>query len=294
MIIKDKSDFQPSTESLEKWLSTRKKSINVGGVSIPNFFSDTGNSADSNWFFIACIGEVLGLIITIYGGFKNGGIYIIFATLSIIMFVFCDFFFAILLHRRKSTICKTQTLILLTDDSKKDELARLDLDLEKGKFADFLLILGIILFAVFKVVGVFLLVVFGNVLILYIPIAIVYFIVAYIHIMHTGYYFAYRATQKRIDKDYKEFTKGHHKAEKFSLPVALTNKLRKMPIRNNPHEIVLNPAYDDDLHYLIKVEGILTDKDITDLLDGQEGQDKIPLFKACRQLQVGSYGVTFN
>jgi hypothetical protein len=42
MLIKDKFDFQPSTESLEKWLSTRKSSINVGGVPMPQstFSSD--------------------------------------------------------------------------------------------------------------------------------------------------------------------------------------------------------------------------------------------------------------
>lgn len=292
MIIKHKSDFQPSTESLEKWLSTRKSSVNVGGVPMPQFFADTGNSTDSAWFLIACIGEVIGLIVTIWGGFKNGGMFLIFATLSIIMFVFCDFFFAILLHRKKATTCKTQTLILLKDDSKKAALAMLDLDLKKGRFADFMLVSGIILFAVFKVVGVVLLGVFNN-LILYLPIAIVYFIVAYIHIMHTGYYFAYRATQNKIEKDFFEFAHGHHQAKTFSLPVALANKLKNMPIRHNPHEIVLNPAYNDDLHYLIKARGILTDDDIINLLDGQEGQDKIPLFKACRQLQVESYGVTF-
>jgi len=292
MNIEDKTDFQPSTESLEKWLSTRKKSINVGGVSIPQFFSDTGDSADSAWFFIVCIGELLGLIVTIYGGFKNGGVFLIFATLSIIMFVFCDFFFAILLHRKKSTICKTKTLILLEDDSKKAALAKLDLDLKKGRVIDFLLISGIILFAVFKIIGIILLSVFNN-LILYIPIGIVYFIVAYIHIMHTGYYFAYRATQNSIDRDYFEFAHGRHQAKEFSLPVALNNQLNNMPIRHNPHEIVFNPANKDGLHYLIKAKGVLTDDDIKNLLDGQEGQDKIPLYKACRRLQVESYGITF-
>jgi hypothetical protein len=292
MLIKDKSDFQPSTESLEKWLSTRKSSINVGGVSMPQFFSDTGNSADSAWFYIACIGELVGLVVTIWGGIKNGGIFLIFATLSIVMFVFCDFFFAILLHRKKATICKTQTLILLKDDSKKSSLAKLDLDLKKGQFSDFLLVAGIILFALFKVIGVVLLGVFNN-LILYLPIAIVYFIVAYIHIMHTGYYFAFRSTQNQIDKDFYEFAHGQHQAKSFNQPVSLPNPLKNMPIRHNPHEIVSNPAYADDLHYLIKAKGILTDDDIINLLDGQEGQDKIPLFKACRQLQVESYGVTF-
>ncbi len=300
MDIKNKTQFQPSTESLEKWLSTRKKSINVGGVSMPQFFSDTGDSVDSAWFFIACIGELFGLIVTIYGGFKHGGIFLIFATLSIIMFVFCDFFFAILLHRKKSTICKKQTLILLKDDSKillngkspKAALAKLDLDLKKGRFIDFLLISGIILFAFFKIIGIVLLGIFVN-LILYMPIGILSFIVAYIHIMHTGYYFAYRATQNSIDRDYFEFARGRHQAKEFSLPVALNNQLRNMPIRHNPHEIVLNPAYNDGLHYLIKARGILTDDDIINLLDGQEKQDKIPLFQACRRLQVESYGITF-
>lgn len=265
---------------------------------MPQFFSDTGNGVDSTWFFIACFIELIGLVLTIGGGLKFGGVYLIFATLSIIMFVFCDFFFAILLHRKKANICKTKTLLLLTNDNNAATIARLKLDLEKGKLLDILLISGIILFAIFKIIAVVLLGVFNS-LILYLPVAIIYFIAAYIHIMHTGYFFAYRATQSKINKEYLEFANGEHKANIYRQPVVLESKLRDLPIKHYPHEIIQDLNNPNDAnnpgkhHYLIVAKGVLEDSDITSLIAGQDAPAKIALFKACRELQVQSYGIPF-
>ena len=106
MQIPDKSDFQPSAETLKKWLSTRKPTLNVGGVTMPGFFSDTGNSSDTGWFYVALFGELVGLLATLYGGMKSGGIFLILAALAILMFIFCDFFFAVKLHRKKAKECE--------------------------------------------------------------------------------------------------------------------------------------------------------------------------------------------
>lgn len=293
MFIPGKNDFQPSPEALNLWLSTRKSNINIGGVSMPRFFSDTGNSADSNWFYLACFGEALGLGSTIYGGMRSGGIFLIFATLCIAMFIICDFFFAVKLHRNKAKICKNESLVLLKDDSINDhskiaaEILKLRLEIEQGKFSDFLLQTGIIFIAFVKVIGIVLLGVFNN-LVLYLPFAIIYFIVAYVHIAHTGYYFAYKATQKKINSDYLEFATGEHIAKEMRQLISTPSILNHMPIKHNPHEIVKNLEEVGESNYIIKAKGLLTDEDIQNLVDGQNNSNKISLFRACRQLQVES------
>jgi hypothetical protein len=285
MYIPDKSDFMPSREALAKWLSTRKSNLNVGGVLMPQFFSDNGNSSDSNWFIIACIGELLGFGTTIYGGMRSGGIFMIFATLCIIMFIFCDFFFAIKLHRNKARNCMIETYKLQLNDSQS--ILWYDNQINKtGRFTDFMLQTGIILIGFFKVVGIVLLGVFNN-LVLYVPFAIIYFIVAYVHLKHTGYWFAYKATENNIHKDYNNFSKGINKAiEKNSPPVITTSPLNNMPVKYNPHEIIKNPESSDENNYIIKYKGVLTDEDIQNLIAGQTDLNKITLFKAARKIQT--------
>ena len=133
--IPSKEHFQPSTETLRKWLTTRKPTLNVGGYQVPGFFSDLNVSADRNWFYVAVLGEIIGFFITIYGGFRSGGVFLLLAATGIIMFIFCDFFFAVKLHRRKGKITEIQSRLLLeTDPAKQLDLKQ---QLNAGRAADF-------------------------------------------------------------------------------------------------------------------------------------------------------------
>ena len=259
---------------------------------MPRFFSDLGNSSDSLWFMVAIIGELIGLGTTVYGGARSGGTFLIFATLAIIMFIFCDFFFAVKLHRNKGNQCKIDSLEMLNDADDTDAVAKLDglnLAKKKGKFADLLYQTGIILIAIIKVIGIVLLGVFNN-LILYVPFAVVYLIVAYVHLNHTGYYFAYLATENAIKKDHRAFADGGLKNKKSGLEVkekrqtTSTSTPLKMPIQYTPHKIV--PDGENNLTYIIHAKGVLTDDDIMGLVDGQSNENAIALFKACRRLQL--------
>ena len=283
MNIPDKSDFQPSAETLKKWLSARKPTLMVGGIAMPAFFSDTGNSSDTTWFYVAVIGEIMGLLTTVYGGARSGGIFLILALLAIVMFIFLDFFFAVRLHRKKATECELHSRRLLLDDSEKDKILKLELELNSGKIEDLFYKAGIVFIAFIKIIGIVLLGVFNNI-ILYLPFAIIYLIVAYVHLRHTGYYFAYVSTENAIDKEHKMFANGHYKANEPDQPVVTPTPLRRVPIRHTPHEIV--EEHGQPLHYLIKTKGVLTDNDVINLIAGQEDSNKIALFKACRKLQL--------
>lgn len=284
MDIPNKEHFQPSNQTWTKWLSTRKSDIYVGRVPMPRLFSDTGNSTDRGWFIIALIGEFLGLAVTVYGGIRSGGIFLILATLSIIMFIFCDFFFAVKLHRNEGKKCKIRSLKLLTDVP--NDLERFDIELREGKFADFLYQTGIILIAIIKVIGIILLGVFNN-LILYIPFAIIYFIVSYVHLNHTGFYFAYTSTENAINKEHKKFAYGNFKAQEIQELVSTKLPLTGFPIKYTPHEIIEKDK--EKMEYAIITKGILTDDDIVHLIAGQVDENKISLFKTCRSFQIANF-----
>ncbi len=288
MHIPDKTDFQPSAETLKKWLATRKPTLTVGGLPVPSYFNDSGNSSDTTWIWVAVIGEFLGLGATVYGGTKSGGLFMFLAILAIVLFIILDVVFAKWLHRNEADKCQLQSVRLLKDDSKKQEIADLNNKLEKGKLLDYFLETLIILIALLKVVGIVVLGLFNHIG-LYIPFAIIFLIVAYVHIKHTGYWLAYRSTENSIASEYKKFANGGFEAKNAEQLVTTQSTLRNVPIKHAPHEIVANTdAKEGEYKYVIKAKGVLTDNDIVNLIQGQEDGNKIALFKASRQLQLES------
>jgi hypothetical protein len=169
------------------------------------------------------------------------------------------------------------------DDSRRSELLALQQQLDNGKFADFFYQFCIIFIAIIKVFGIILLEVFNN-FILYMPFAVIYLIVAYVHLKHTGYYFAYTGTESAIAKEYKKFAHDGYKAKIHSQPIETKTPIRNTPIKHNPHEIIQDGQKPNN--YLLKTKGILTDDDIINLISGQDDDNKIALFKACRKHQM--------
>lgn len=101
MDIPNKTDFQPSAETLEKWLAARKPVFKVGGVDMPGFFSDTGNSSDYFWVIVAFFGEFVGFATILYGGTSAGGQFAALSILGALMIIVGDGFCAKRLHRNK-------------------------------------------------------------------------------------------------------------------------------------------------------------------------------------------------
>lgn len=281
MYIPDKSVFQPSDQSLNKWLACRKPTLRIGGAPMPGFFSDTGNASDNGWFWVGFIGELIGLFTTIYAGFNSGGIFIPLAILAIVMFVFCDYFFAVKLHRNKARDCRIQSERVLAGDDRK-ALVDLEIKLGSGRFVDFLLQAGIFAIALLKIFGILVLGVFNNIA-LYFPFAVIYLIVAYVHINHTGYFFAYVDTERAFSQEHKRLASGQFDAHEAKEAVATPLPLRDLPIKHNPHVIEADATPNS---YMIVAKGVLTDDDILNLIDGQDDSNREALFRACRKLQL--------
>jgi hypothetical protein len=288
MDIKNKKDFQPSSETLKKWLATRKADMNIRGNIVPGFFGDDGYSADTNWFYIAIAGEIAGLVATIYGAARGGPQFMTIAAVGVIMFIFCDLFFALKLHRNESQKCRLRSDMFMADGADNSQtIAAINKQLSGGKTLDFLLKMGIILIALIKVFAVILLGVFNS-LALYLPFIVIFLIVAYVHIYHTGHFWAYAGTQKAINKEYDQYSsttgdsdrfKATSQRDTFETPLPLV-----LPTRHARHEIVQNQEKGGN-NYILNRNGILTDGDIQDLAMGQDDANVRPIIKACRRMQ---------
>lgn len=297
MNILDRMAFQPSAETLKKWLSTRKPSFPISSISFPGFFSDEGNSSDQNWFIFALIGEVLGLGASIYAGLIAEDIgTLIFAVVVVIVFIILDIFFAIKLHRNEGnkTLILSRMLAFDEDNVKeRQEIKNMEYEIKKGKSVDFFYKFGIIIIALTKSIGLFLLEALGPdaPIILYLLIAIIYFIVAYVHIYHTGFFLAYTSTQKAIDKEHQGFAKGDFIAKERVQGFSTPSELR-LPMVQGTHSIIKDDENKlEGFFYILKSKGVLIDDDIVSLTASQPQTDsnKIIVFKACRRLQVETF-----
>lgn len=282
MDIPDKTHFQPGSESLKKWLSTRKPTLEVSGLAFPGFFSEHKISRDTTMFWIAFTIEVLGLSLITFGGLKSKD-FMAYAISSAILFFFLDIFFALKLHRNKGEICLLNSKKLLIDEYQKKDLKNIEDNINDGKISDVLLKLGIIFIALLKTFAIVLLGVFNHPMI-YIIFLLLFILVAYIHINHTGYYWLFETTKKSIKRDYDKFGDGQFAAKTPYQDLHTPTALKKIPVKHNPHEI--NLLSEENNEYRISTIGILTDSDIINLITGQEDANKIALFKACRKLQI--------
>lgn len=294
MNIQDRNVFQPSSNALNQWLSTRKPEHVIAGYNAPGFFHDIDYSKDASWFAFAMVGEIIGFILTILGGMRSGGIFLIIAVTTVIVFIILDIAFARLLHQDKAEKCKIRSLkILLPDNDQKSVSKRnqYDLQLKSGKSRKFFLCFLIILIALAKAAGIILLGVFNS-LVIYIPIIVIFFLIAFAHINYTGYFLAYKQTQDTINREHKEFamTDDKHRTQVLEHTIKTINPLNfannSTEIVHGTHKIYRKSSNQDGNEYTIRVNGVLTDSDVLALISNQNQSNQIELFRACRQLQL--------
>jgi len=286
--IPNKFEFEPDSDALKQWLSTRKKKLQVANMSIPGLFTDTQFDVDQSWFFLAMFGELIGIILTIYGGFASGGLFLLISTVIVFGLLFIDIFCAIKLHRNAGRHCWIDSFIYLNGEEEPEERNRLLLEKKKRKPINFILIGLVFLVILIKIAAVVLLGVFNNILI-YIPILALYLVVGYVHIYHTGYWLAHRKTSKMFRKQFED---NGNNAIPRSQPFITKNKLRNIPIINGENKIEIDSTENEtsnDFYYILKTKGVLTDKDIQMLITGQENLQRIEIAEACRKHQFINY-----
>ncbi|WP_298356717.1 hypothetical protein [Runella sp.] len=292
-LIPNRANFEPTQNSLSKWLGTRKSKIQISNSSIHGLYSDFNFSEDARWFWIGIIGELAGILLIFIGAAKKGSFFVGVAMVLAIAFVFCDIFFANRLHRNVAKRCWIDSMLDIIGTSNPIRTQELTLKKEEGKNLDLLLKAAIILIGVIKIVGV---VALGTIKSagFYVPVLIMYGLVCYVHLLHTGYYLIYSRTEKLFKQDYVNFAQGQNTARSLSHPFETQSELVNIPIRiGDIVEIDKDPNNSDKNHfkYILKTKGILIDEDIALLMAGQQPQNRDRLAYECRYHQITNMSV---
>jgi uncharacterized protein YacL len=201
--IKDRHYFLPDENFTKDWLSTRKPGFTVAtNTHRPGVFETSSFKKDQVWFVFGAIIELLAISITILGGINKGGTYLIAAVVAVGFFVILDYFGAKLYHRRHAAILRLQNEKVVTDSVSHLEIDR-QIRSKKG-----VVILGLVLIllsAFLKLVALFFITTLP--IIFYGIFSLLYILVVYIHLKHTGYYFAEISAAKTLSSQHQEFAK---------------------------------------------------------------------------------------
>jgi hypothetical protein len=310
--IEKRFEFEPKASSLGKWMGTRKAPFDCGGVRFPGYFSTANYDTDKAWFVLAAAIELIAIGIILNGGVKKGGLFLAGAIIAALIMILFDWVGAKWMHDKKDEVNKLRNNLLLAKGAaEQNEVKRkISSNSMTGKvIAGFLLIL---LSAVLKIASLFLLASFDFLLIGIM--SILYMLVIYVHVAHTGYFLIERSLLKsNFPQDFNAWTaervsiiqraEGREQREiQLSTLVSealvrqhnFTSELRlnmmNDVIRVGSHTVEFkNEAVDGSgdpvFHYLLTSKGILLDSDILLLTNGNSGRRAEIIGKACLELQ---------
>jgi len=278
-----------------KYLATRKEEHIVGGSPEKPFISDTGVSKDSFWVYLAFAIEFMGFVLTIIGGAKRSSSFLITALAAIILIIIFDIVAGIQLHRN---VARNTWLEAKIPDVSYDLQQQYRSNMGKGRIKNYFFMVFLIIIALFKSAALFLMHPFPGVT-LYIPMAMLFLLAAYIHIAHTGYFLAYKKTQKGIDKDYKDFiatapSSSNSELEYISQPFNTHTELRDLPLKAGFHRIEKsNEKCNEpgDFTYVFKINKLLTDNEILMLGASQSRENQTIIFRKGREYQFNIVNV---
>jgi hypothetical protein len=141
------------------------------------------------------------------------------------------------------------------------------------------------------VVGIFFLSVFPD-LIIYIPFAIVYAMVAKVHLSNTGFCLAARATQEAFNSERVNLAAHQPQNRQFFLQTAIP--LHLPLLHPAGHQIVPDPngaGGGPPYSYVLHAHGVLEDMEINEMLTlrAQTPANSVVVFEAGRRLQVQAW-----
>jgi len=297
--IRTRFQFEPDGQARAAWLGTRKEPFLCGSIFFPGFYQTTGFISDFSWVIGAIIIEITALFMILQAGITIGGISLIGSILSVILFITFDIIGISFTHSKVSEIQMLLNFLIITDENRRpgiiEQIARLKRSFKKS-FGYFSLILSSLL----KIVSILLLTVLNPTF--YVVLAIFYFLVVYIHIRHTGYWFAEIITNRYFNNDYKEYTSDlttippippqNIRHSTRSLRSVFEDEIElNQPIVAGGHNIKLTRSFIRDgrnvYEYALETKGILEDGDFILLTQNQVTYNQKALIaKKCLEHQL--------
>jgi len=299
--IPDSHRFEPDGNALEMWLYTRKAKKEWGNNKFPGFFSTFNFPTDQVFFTIALILEIIGIGLIISNGLsENSGPQLaIIAIIVAIALVFFDFGLAYLLHKNHATKC--YGLNKLAVSSNPSEIANINEDLKKGKIINVVCIFLLVFLAIFKVGGIVALSTFDHIVI-YVALVMMFSIIVYIHIYHTGYFIYGVITKRAFKRQLNKLNRGDDSYKAKASSYFFESDINIFDGFDDQSEIIAN-----DRHKITKIErkresskknfgyelrsiGILEDRDITSFINKPfNSEQKGLIMSECRKFQLDQY-----
>lgn len=303
--IKDRHFFYPDENFTKSWLATRKGGYSIGqSTQRPGLFETSSFKMDKNWFWFATSIEILAVAITIYGGINKGGKYLGLAIAAVLFFIVLDYVGAQWVHKRHWIVQRLRNQKVVTSATSH---ASIDRQIKSKRGMVYAGTSFILLSAFLKLAALFLIT--SLALMFYGIFSLLYIIVIYAHIKHTGYYFAEKASQSELNKQHGKFTDAYLMYEQDQCKIdevpflASADGVKSAPFSGNgaldsidtpiefgeehiakgkPHQLIKT----GDDKFVIISNGLLLDKDIKKLCNGQAADAQSILSKECINLQL--------
>jgi len=308
----NKNRFMPSPEVLSDWLNTNKGELLSSEM--PRLFVSDNYMLDSKRAGISLVIELAALALTFYGGYqaylKNHVFSDAFfwpVVLSV-LFVLFDII-GIMFHSsdRKGKVLMNAYLKITDDEFEKKRLYK---KLKQVSYREFTGVMALIISAFLKIFAVLNYSPVSNkaASVLILIMAILYIVVIYIHIYHTGYFLSAFRVSKSIKKEEKIWDEMNHSGLTSELnvdkpTVVVFDSLQVIPcdsgsnFRLDAQSITyvtkqLNQHGANSFVYQLESMGCMWDSDRTSLINSfTDGEFKNSLIKACVKLQLSQAGI---
>lgn len=301
-VIPNRQEFEPSRDSLNLWLATRKNKEGSAIVTRPGLFFTRDIATDQTAFLIVIVFELIGLALLVYGGFtKDGGRFVLVTSLVAFSLFLADIALAMALHRNEAEKCRSRNALLLEQDNALR--TQYQDTLKRGGFLNILIIFIMLLIALVKMAGIILLGSGLDHIGIVLSLAIMFLLIVFIHVRYTGYYLAELRTSKAFKREFNAYNYGTVDAvnkriglaeERSSIFTYNGDDLLGVDKEGNKRD-VLNGNNSSVIHrlqvaedgttwkYQITTQGILTDEDITAFLNkkGLDNQQISRLAAVC-------------
>ncbi|KAB7728393.1 hypothetical protein F5984_18650 [Rudanella paleaurantiibacter] len=250
-------DFVPSKETKNFWLYTKKSKRTFGGVVLPGLFETIGYPTQMIAFFAIL---VLEIIPTIYG-IDQGVMWEAIAAA-----IFIDIFLAVVSHAWHDRICRHQNELVNADN----EVLKEDLRRKISKYTLYtnffyvvIIASGIMKFYFFYDAYMTPDAIAGAVLVCYLLASI-------LHVAYTGYFLYTSRFNYKIQSEYSRYVSSGGQRFKDSTgtiqqPLFIngsTPQVKPIQVSAGNHHIYPK----DENHFVIETTGVLTDRELADLI----------------------------
>jgi len=284
--------YSPTAESLKYYAESKKKELQITtDFVLPGLNVSVDHDKHKFWFGVAMFGEVLGFILTVWGGLSYGDPAIgIGAIIVVFLFIVADWFIARLrISANNGIICLSENKKFINTPTNGDALKIKTIEdcnnaIKSAKFNNNVMAFLLYFMAALKTFALFFVgSVFGSSLFA-IAMGIYFIIIAYIHSAITPYYFGYTKTKDAFDADFhaKHSLAHRKKSQPFTL--------RKLENGNGYEKNIANAVFlaksGGNEEYQVETTGIIYDQDISILVGGLIPEDQKKVARACHEIQL--------